>query len=40
MRDMTFKEKLLTSQPPIEVDDGATWETNWVMEMTRTEETP
>ena len=40
MRDMTLTEKQLTSQPPIEVDDGATWETNWVMEMTRTEETP
>lgn len=24
----------------LSADDGATWETNWVMEMTRTEETP
>ena len=24
----------------LSADDGATWETNWVMEMTRTKETP
>lgn len=30
----TLKERLLSA------DDGATWETNWVKETTRTEETP